>query len=78
MAKMKLHQSDRERICRICEKPIEKNLTSIVIEECKVSNRKVNIHFHYDCIFQSLEKLQEDFEELKNSLRGKIEDFKDF
>lgn len=78
MAKVKRHKSDKVRICRICEEPIEKGHTSICIENCKVSNRTVDIHFHFSCMYQSLEKLDEEVRELEKSLRGSLEDFKEF
>jgi len=66
MAKIKMHKSDKERICRICEKVIGKNETSIVIEGCKVGNKKVNIHFHYDCIYPSVQHVG-NYEELNKA-----------
>jgi hypothetical protein len=61
MAKMKTHKSDRERICRLCEKPIENGKTSVMIEQCKVGNKKVDIHFHSSCIYYGLQQLSEEF-----------------
>lgn len=59
MAQIKFHTSDRERVCRLCEKPIEKNKTSILIEDCKVGNKKANLHFHCDCLYNGLQIMSE-------------------
>lgn len=59
MPSLKFHNSDKERICRLCEKPIDKNKTSIMIEACKVGNKKANLHFHCDCLYNGLQQLGE-------------------
>jgi hypothetical protein len=62
MPSLKFHKSDKERICRLCEKPIDKGKTSIMIENCKVGNKKVNLHFHCDCLYKGLQQLGEQYE----------------
>ncbi len=60
MPKLKTHKSDRERICRLCEEPIDKGKTSIIIEGCKVGNKRRDIHFHTSCLYDGLQKLSEE------------------
>ena len=59
MAHFTYQTSDRDRVCRICEEKIARNTWSVMLQDLKVSPKKVNVFFHEGCFFRSLEHAKE-------------------
>jgi hypothetical protein len=66
MANFKYVSSDKDRVCRICSDKIVRNTWAIVLLDCHVSPKKVDLHFHEGCFMRSLADAKHEYGELKN------------
>jgi hypothetical protein len=53
MSTVENHTSDRDRICRLCDKPIARGEEAIVMRSVHVANRRVDLHFHRPCFVEA-------------------------
>lgn len=54
MPKFEFITSDRERVCRLCKEVIKRGKVGIVLRECHVPPKIVDLHFHVECMKSSL------------------------
>ena len=52
------------RVCRWCEQDIPQKETSIVMEQIHVSPKRVDLHFHPQCIIEMQDLILDILEEL--------------
>jgi hypothetical protein len=57
MAQVEFSFADRQRTCRICDKPIEKRERGVVMRDVKVGGKTHDLHFHYDCYGSRLSEI---------------------
>ena len=55
MSQFKYVTSNRDRICKICSDKIEKNTYGIVLQDVHISPKIVDLHFHVECFYKSLD-----------------------
>jgi hypothetical protein len=61
MAIFQYHTTDRDRVCKICSDKIVRNTWAIVLKDCHVSPKIVDLHFHEGCFMRSLEQAKLDY-----------------
>jgi hypothetical protein len=50
VAKLQIHISDRDRICKICSEGIKRDELAAMMTHLHISPTTVKIHFHLDCL----------------------------
>jgi hypothetical protein len=60
-ASFKYITSDRDRVCKICGDKMARNTWGICLQNCHVSPKIVDIHFHEGCFFRSLEAAKQEY-----------------
>jgi hypothetical protein len=61
MAKFEYRISEQDRVCRLCGKKIDRGLFGIVLLDCHISAKILDLHFHEQCFFESLETAKENY-----------------
>lgn len=57
MSRIEYYKTDRDRICKFCEKPIERGEEAVIIRRIKVSPKVVDLHIHTECFKKECENL---------------------
>jgi hypothetical protein len=50
MARLEKITSERERICRLCEKPIDKDEIAYVMRGVHIPPKRRDLHMHIECL----------------------------
>lgn len=53
MSSLAYHTSDRDRICKLCEKPIERGERALIMKQVHVPPKRRDLHFHTDCYIEA-------------------------
>jgi hypothetical protein len=54
MARIEKLSSDKDRVCRMCEKPIARGETAYVFRGVHVPPKKKDLHMHVECLCAEL------------------------
>lgn len=55
MSHFDIHVTDRDRICKICNQPINRGEEGYVLTNVRVSGKTLNIHFHTECFLYQVD-----------------------
>ena len=50
MNKVEIIASNRPRVCRLCNQEIERNAEAMVMRKVHISNKRVDLWFHINCV----------------------------
>lgn len=61
MAHFEYITTDRDRVCKICGEKMVRHTWGLVLRDCHVSPKKVDLHFHEGCFVRSFELAKKDY-----------------